>query len=59
VTFATLSLQKAGLIRSRRGEVTIVNRRGLETLACECYASLRADLEELFVARPRVINREA
>ncbi len=59
VTFATLSLQKVGLIRSRRGEVTIVNRRGLEALACECYASLRTELDELFVARPHVIHREA
>lgn len=59
VTFATLSLQKVGLIRSRRGEVTIVNRRGLEVLSCECYASLRAELDELFVPRPHVIHREA
>lgn len=30
-------LQSAGLIQSSRGRVTVVNRRGLEKAACECY----------------------
>ncbi|MBD3884861.1 hypothetical protein IFO70_24305 [Phormidium tenue FACHB-886] len=34
-------LQKAGLIESQRGRITIVNRRGLEATACECYTTLR------------------
>jgi len=59
VTFATLSLQKVGLIRSRRGEMTIINRRGIEALSCECYASLRTELDELFAPRPQVVHRNA
>ena len=59
VTSATLSLQKAGLIRNWRGRVTIVNRRGLEATTCECYAALRRELDNLFVTRPQVIHRGA
>lgn len=35
-------LQKAHLIAYRRGLVTIVDRAGLETLACACYAAAGA-----------------
>jgi hypothetical protein len=34
-------LQEAGLIRYRRGYVEIVDRRGLEEAACECYRVIR------------------
>jgi CRP-like cAMP-binding protein len=38
-------LQKAGLIKYRRGQLTVVDREQLEAAACECYrtaASLQA-----------------
>ncbi len=38
VALAASALQKAGLIRYHRGEMTIVDRLGLEKTACECYA---------------------
>lgn len=38
VTSAMGQLQKAGLIRSERGRVSILNRERLEKRACECYA---------------------
>ena len=38
VTLAALSLQRAGLISYRRGQIEITGRRGLEKVACECYA---------------------
>jgi CRP-like cAMP-binding protein len=37
VTTVAGELKKAGLIDYRRGSVTILDRPGLENLACECY----------------------
>jgi hypothetical protein len=37
VTMAAGTLQDAGLIRYKRGKITIVDRPGLEQAACECY----------------------
>src|SRR4029450_7571377 len=38
VTEAAVNLQKAGLIRYRRGHITVLDRQGLEQRTCECYA---------------------
>lgn len=37
VSIVTATLQTAGLIRTMRGKVTIVNRTEMEEAACECY----------------------
>ena len=37
VTLAAGILQRAGLIENERGTVRILNRKGLEEAACECY----------------------
>jgi CRP-like cAMP-binding protein len=41
VTLAAQSLQTAGLISYRRGTIQVLDRRGLEKAACECYAIVR------------------
>lgn len=47
VTGAALALQRAGLIAYSRGRVTILDRAGLEAVACECHAVTRAHAERL------------
>jgi CRP-like cAMP-binding protein len=47
VTEAAGRLQRAGLIRYRRGHITVVARSALEQRVCECYAQVRAEFEGL------------
>lgn len=51
VTEAAGSLQRGGLIRYRRGVVSIVDRRRLEAASCECYAIVRAEFDRLLGVR--------
>lgn len=39
VTKAAGQLQRSGLIRYHRGVMTVVDRAGLESAACSCYAA--------------------
>src|ERR671919_785215 len=41
VTVVAGTLQRAGLIHYRRGAITVLDRRGLETTACDCYQIVR------------------
>jgi CRP-like cAMP-binding protein len=45
VSDVAATLQRAGLITSRRGSVTIVDRERLEAAACECYAITAAIID--------------
>lgn len=47
VTVAAGRLQDVGLIRYHRGGVRVLDRAGLEALACECYRADRADYARL------------
>lgn len=47
VTTNAILLQDAGLISYRRGRIRILDRAGLESLACECYWNVRDQFERL------------
>jgi CRP-like cAMP-binding protein len=47
VTVAAGALQRQGLIEYRRGDFTVLDRRGLEAAACGCYAAGRKSYAEL------------
>jgi CRP-like cAMP-binding protein len=47
ITEAAGNLQRAGLIRYRRGHISVLERSGLEVGACECYAVVRKELGRL------------
>lgn len=44
VTVAAGNAQSRGLIRYNRGHIAILDRKGLEAAACECYESIRESL---------------
>jgi len=54
VTAAAGRLQAAGLIRYRRGRISVLDRGGLEQRACECYAVVRREYERLLPAPANV-----
>jgi CRP-like cAMP-binding protein len=47
VTVAAGNLQRDSLIRYRRGHITVLNRPGLETRTCECYAVVKKEFDRL------------
>ena len=47
VSSAAGALQRAGLIRYKRGNVTIVDRARLELQSCECYAIAKLEFDRL------------
>jgi CRP-like cAMP-binding protein len=47
VTEGALKLQKAGLIRYARGRITVLDRKGLEKRACECYTVVQEEYDRL------------
>jgi CRP-like cAMP-binding protein len=52
ITNAAHGLQRAGLINYHRGELNVLDRRGLESAACGCYAADRQAYAKL-LTRPR------
>jgi DNA-binding transcriptional regulator YhcF (GntR family) len=47
VSAAAGALQRAGLIRYQRGNVTIIDRRSLKDRSCECYAVSKKEFDRL------------
>jgi len=58
VTVAAGALQKAGAIRYSRGRITVVDRKGLERTACECYGIIRSTFSRILEGRsePNVLE---
>jgi CRP-like cAMP-binding protein len=47
ITEAAGNLQRAGVIRYRRGHIAVLDRSGLESGACECYAVVKTEMSRL------------
>lgn len=46
VSLIASAFQQAGLIRYSRGQMTILDRSGLEQISCECYAAVRKHFDK-------------
>jgi CRP-like cAMP-binding protein len=51
VTAAAGKLQKEGVIRYRRGHITVLDRAKLEALSCECYGVVKRETDRLLPHR--------
>ena len=47
VTIAARLFQQAGLIRYGHGQITVLDRAGLEAAACECHGAVRRQFDKL------------
>lgn len=47
VTEAASKLQKLGVIEYRRGHITVLDRKAVEELSCECYTVVKRESERL------------
>jgi CRP-like cAMP-binding protein len=52
VTEAAGRLQESGLIRYRRGRITVLDRARLEARACECYGVVKKEFDRLLPHSP-------
>jgi len=48
VTLIAHAFQERGLLRYRRGRIEIINRAGLEAVACECFETMRKQVDAYF-----------
>jgi CRP-like cAMP-binding protein len=46
VSLCAHALQSAGLIKYSRGQIKILDRRGLKKAACECYDAVRQHVDK-------------
>jgi Mn-dependent DtxR family transcriptional regulator len=53
VTEAAGRLQRAGLIRYKRGRITVLDRQGLEGRTRECYKVVKTEYDRLLPYLPK------
>lgn len=58
VTDAVHKLQKLDLVQWRRGHISVLDRRGLELRACECYLAVRKEYERLLPGRQQAAAKQ-
>ena len=59
ITDAAGKLQSAGLIRYRRGHISVLDRVGLEARSCECYGVVRKEMNRLLAVTLRPSEAKA
>lgn len=52
ITDAAGKLQSAGLIRYRRGHISVLDRTSLEARSCECYGVVKTEMTRLLTVAP-------
>jgi CRP-like cAMP-binding protein len=50
ITEAAGNLQRAGIVRYRRGHISVLERAGLESGTCECYAVVKKETDRLLAS---------
>ncbi len=58
VTDAAGKLQRQGIIEYTRGQITVLDRAGLERLSCECYAVVKRETDRLLPSPPALASAE-
>ena len=55
VTDAAGKRQRQGIIEYSRGQITVLDRAGLERLSCECYAVVKRETDRLLPSPPALV----
>jgi CRP-like cAMP-binding protein len=50
VSICAHALQKSGLIQYSRGKIQLLDRKGLEECACECYSVIREHIDNVIIS---------
>jgi CRP-like cAMP-binding protein len=56
VTLAVQLMQREGLITYHRGKMKVLDRQGLESASCECYAIVKARFEDFLTPPPHAVQ---
>ncbi len=57
VTDAAGKLQKLGVVRYSRGQISVLDRAGLEKRTCECYAVVKKEYDRLLPHSRNSVSR--